>query len=187
MGLAGRTSCLGQELLKPCCLLVKELHNVHLIKSVIPTATDPMHLWAISVSNWVVKCDCRTVICVCWCRAVSALINPAGCCPGLCTPPFCPACRSAFPGTRGITDPLFSVAFLQPSPSFTVINASDERDGADGLLPCSVVKHLINRPAALITGASYNIMFHKQAALQSSSVARACVKLAAFLNAFSQP
>lgn len=52
MGLGGwMTSCLRQKLLKPCCILVKELPNAHLIKWIILTVIDPTHLQAISASS----------------------------------------------------------------------------------------------------------------------------------------
>lgn len=51
MGLGNWISCLRQELLKSRCFLVKELHNVCPIALLVPSVTDPIHLWAISASS----------------------------------------------------------------------------------------------------------------------------------------
>lgn len=55
MGLGSCIFCLRQQLLKSCCFLVKELHNMCLIALVGHSVTDPIRLWAISVSSRAVR------------------------------------------------------------------------------------------------------------------------------------
>lgn len=89
MGLGGwMTSCLRQKLLKPCCILVKELPNVHLIKWIILTVIDPTHLQAISASSWVVRSVTAKHAGVTLCLLV---MNLTGHRLGLHTPSFYPA------------------------------------------------------------------------------------------------
>lgn len=100
MSLGGwMASCLRQKLLKPCCILVKKLPNVHLIKLIILIVIDPMDLQVISVSSWVVKSMTAKQCRVC-CDKTSWTLS------GL-THSFIPPCPwfagPAFPGTGGIT------------------------------------------------------------------------------------
>lgn len=89
MGLGGwMTSCLRQKLLKPCCILVKELPNAHLIKWIILTVIDPTHLQAISASSWVVRSVTAKHAGVTLCLLV---MNLTGHRLGLHTPSFYPA------------------------------------------------------------------------------------------------
>lgn len=90
MGLGWMSSCLRQKLLKPCCILMEELPNVHLIKLIILIVIDPMHLQAISVSSWVVKSMTAKQCSVC-CDKPSWTLLPQGVCLGLHTPSFYPA------------------------------------------------------------------------------------------------